>query len=117
MLWELRLCHFEIIINASRGWGLFVGGGSNRRAEVDMTTSFCKQTAATTICAVCRSEKWKRGEGQRGRGLWRVTVIETMRGKTRVIKTIKSGSDKLKQRQQLPQCPAARTTTKCSVKF
>jgi len=57
------------------------------------------------------------GKVERGRGLWRVTVIETMRGKTRVIKTIKSGSDKLKQRQQLPQCPAARTTTKCSVKF
>jgi len=66
---------------------------------------------------LCGVQVGKVEKGRRGRGLWRVTVIETMRGKTRVIKTIKSGSDKLKQRQQLPQCPAARTTTKCSVKF
>jgi len=97
MLWELRLCHFEIIINAPKGLGK-----KRRQARADMTTSFCKQTAAaTTICAVCAGRKKGEndrgsgcdGRGERAKGLRRVTVIETMRGKTRVIKTIKSGND------------------------
>lgn len=56
-----------------------------------MTTSFCKQTAAAVAAATTTTTTAARVDC--ARGLRRVTVIETMRENTRVIKTIKDNKN------------------------